>query len=130
MLKKVFEHGVVIGDVPEVGGPTYKSVTDQARRDWLLTKSMHGRFFQGIMERDEESAEIVAGPRSWDWLKSGYLTPSTESYLFAAQEQAIRTNYRRRKIYKEKDVNGECVSDKCRVCGKEVETVKHVADGL
>ena len=129
MLKKVFEHGVVIGDVPEVGGPTYKSVTDQARRDRLLEKSMHGQFFRRSKERDEVSAEIVEGPRSWDWVKAGYLTPSTESYLFAAQEQAIRTNYRSRKLYKEKDVNGELISDKCRVCGKEVETVNHVAGG-
>ena len=129
MLKKVLEHGVAVGDVPEVGRPTYKSVTDKARLDRLMAKPLHGRFFQEIKQRDEPSGEIVAGPRSWDWVKAGYMTPSTESYLFAAQEQAINTNAKRCKIYKERGDDGEVVSGKCRVCGEKMETVMHVAGG-
>ena len=75
------------------------------------------------------TGEKVAGPRSWDWVKAGYMTPSTEAYLFAAQEQAINTNAKRSRIYREVDKEGEVVSGMCRVCGEKLETVAHVAGG-
>jgi hypothetical protein len=127
MLKKVLEHSVAVGEVPVVGRPTYKSATNKAWR--LLTKPLHVRFFQGIKQIDEESGKTVAGPRSWDWVKAGYMTPSTESYLFAAQEQAINTNAKRSRIYREVDEDGEVVSGMCLVCGEKLETVAHVAGG-
>lgn len=58
-----------------------------------------------------------------------YFTPSTEAYLFAAQEQAISTNGKRSLIYKEVDKDGVSVSQWCRVCGLKVETVAHIAGG-
>jgi hypothetical protein len=49
--------------------------------------------------------------------------------LFAAQEQAINTNAKRRGVYKEKEENGDRVSGLCRVCGDKQETVAHVVGG-
>ena len=47
----------------------------------------------------------------------------TEGMLFAAQEQALRTNSIKAKIDKQP------VSLKCRLCGTEEETVIHLASG-
>ena len=62
--------------------------------------------------------------RSWQWLKGGYLTKSTESYIMAAQEQALQTKWRRSTI---EGIDGE--DGLCRVCGKRFETIKHVVSG-
>ena len=65
----------------------------------------------------------VADERSWQWLRAGYLGKGTEGFVFAAQEQALRTRFFRATIQK------EAVDPKCRVCGKEVESVGHLASG-
>lgn len=59
----------------------------------------------------------MADERLWQWLRAGYLGKRTEGYVFAAQEQALRT------------IENEDVDANCRVCGKEVESVGHVASG-
>ena len=46
-----------------------------------------------------------------------------EAYLFAAQEQALRTRFFR------KTIEHEDVDHLCRVCGKQVESVSHLASG-
>ena len=61
--------------------------------------------------------------RSWQWLRADYLGKGTEEYVFAAQEQALRTRFFRATIERED------VDPKCRVCCKEVESVRHVASG-
>ena len=125
---KVKEHKVVVGEIPEDGIPTYKKRMETERWEKLRAKRLHGRFIVGIEAKDD-AGKPVAGPRSWDWVKAGYITPSTEAYLFAAQEQAINTNSKRHRIYKEKDENGDLVSGMCRVCGLKQETVAHVVGG-
>ena len=67
--------------------------------------------------------EVVADSRSWQWLRAGYLAKSTEAYLFAAQEQALRTRFFR------KTIEGEDCDGQCRVCGETVESVGHLASG-
>jgi hypothetical protein len=54
---------------------------------------------------------------------AGYLGKGTEGFVFAAQEQALRTRFFRATIEKED------VDPRCRVCGKEVESVGHLASG-
>ena len=83
---------------------------------------MHGRFLKATNEN--QNGDAIAGPRSWEWMKSGYMTKSTESYLVAAQEQALRTNAVRANIYKEQDEDGPVVSGLCRLCKKK--TVAHI----
>ena len=65
----------------------------------------------------------VADGKSWQWLRGRYLAKSTEAYLFAAQEQALRTRFLRATI------EGEDVDLLCRVCGEAVESVGHLASG-
>ena len=62
-----------------------------------------------------------ASNRTYEWVKSGYVNKSREGFLFAAQEQALHTNWLQAKI------NGEGLSAMCRRCGKQVETVAHLA---
>ena len=65
----------------------------------------------------------VADDRSWQWLGAGYLGKGTKGFVFAAQEQALRTRFFRWAIQKEE------VDPNCRVCGKTVESVGHLASG-
>ena len=48
---------------------------------------------------------------------------SVEGFICAVQEQALRTRWLRAKIGKE-DIN-----EKCRICGKKMETVVHLVAG-
>ena len=69
--------------------------------------------------------EGVADGRCWQWLRAGYLAKSIEAFIFAAQEQALRTRLLRRTIVRmPNDVVAEC-----RVCGKVGESVAHLASG-
>ena len=44
----------------------------------------------------------------------------TEGLIFAAQEQALRTNWIR------KNIDGQEVSEQCRVCGERDESITHL----
>jgi hypothetical protein len=61
----------------------------------------------------------ILGPGSG--FEGGYLAKSTEAFVFAAQEQALRTRFIKAKI------DGEEIDSMFRVCGKAIETVAHVA---
>ena len=43
----------------------------------------------------------VAGSRSWQWIRGGYFAKSTEVFVFAAQEQALRTRFLRATVERE-----------------------------
>ena len=75
-------------------------------------KTMHGQFLR--QTEDKRSDE------TWLWLKRGTLKRETESLITAAQEQALRTNYRRARIEKDES------SPKCRLCKVADETVSHI----
>ena len=124
MLQMVVQHGGVSGRVEAV---SYKKRMEVKRKERLMAKPLHGRFFQGTDK--DANGRAIAGPRSWDWVKSGYLTKSTEAYLFAAQEQALNTRAVRSRIHREENEDGEVVSGLCRVCGEKTETVAHLAGG-
>ena len=94
----------------------YKQRIERERVDDFKGKRLHGKFMRDVRD--------VADDRSWQWVRAGYLSKSTEGFVFAAQEQALRTRFFRSEIEKEKDVD-----PKCRVCGKEVESVGHLASG-
>ena len=107
----------VVASEVEVGESKleYLKRVDQERAEELAGKKLHGKFFEDVAE--------VADGRSWQWLKAGFLAKSTEAFLFAAQEQALRTRLFRRTIEGDKDVGD------CRVCGKVAESVAHLAAG-
>jgi hypothetical protein len=113
MLKEVAAMEGILSEVES--REDYQERVYRERREELEEKVMHGKFFRDVKE--------LAHERSWDWVKGGYLSKSTEGYVFAAQEQALRTMSVRAKIY------GEDVDPKCRVCGEYDETVMHLASG-
>ena len=55
-------------------------------------KMLHGQFSQQTEEAENQDR--------WQWLRNGTLKRETESLMFAAQEQAIRTNVIKGKIDK------------------------------
>ena len=75
-------------------------------------KVMHGQF--------ERQTKEIRSEESWMWLQRGTLKRETESLITAAQEQALRTNYRRAKIEK------DGTSPLCRMCKQADETVSHI----
>ena len=84
----------------------------ESRVDKWTGKVMHGQFVR--------QTEEVRGEESWMWMTRGTLKRETESLLAAAQDQAIRTNYRRAKIEK------DGTSPLCRMCKQTNETVSHI----
>ena len=47
---------------------------------------MHGQFLR-------EKPETIDKDKTWEWTRKGDLKVETEALIFAAQEQALRTNY-------------------------------------
>ena len=73
---------------------------------------LHGQF-----ERDTKAQKCVD---TWDFLRKGDLKRETENLIFAAQEQALNTNAINKNIY------GKDCSDRCRLCGDQLEAVAHI----
>ena len=73
----------------------------------------HGQFLQ-------EMPETVDKDMTWEWTKKGDLKVETEALIFAATEQALRTNYVKFNI--DKSVN----SPLCRLCGQKGGTINHI----
>ena len=93
----------------------YKKRVESEKKERLGEKRLHGKCLKDV--------EKVADNRSWQWVRGGYLAKSMEAFEFSAQEQALHTRFFRAKI------TGEDVSPMCRVCGKTVESVGHLASG-
>lgn len=93
----------------------YRERVERERTERLAEKRLHGKFWKDVKD--------VAGNRSWQWLRAGYLAKSTEAYVIAAQEQALQTRLLRATILHED------VDPMCRMCGKVVESVAHLASG-
>ena len=107
----------VVGSSFEAGETKeeFKNRMSQERMGRLNEKRVHGKYFQDVKD--------VADERSWQWIRSGNVAKSTEGFVFAAQEQALRTRWLRAKI------EGEDVDPNCRVCRNVVESVGHLASG-
>ena len=93
-------------------GREYKERVLRERDARVWEKSMHGKFFR----------EVAEGATSdmYEWVSRGSVNKTTEGYIFAAQEQALPTNWLKAKIL------GDGSSPLCRKCGKKVETVTHL----
>ena len=72
MLKVVGEKVQVVETKQE-----YKKREEKWRVERLGQKKLHGKYLKDVKD--------VAGGRSWQWLRGGYLPKSTEAYVFAAQ---------------------------------------------
>ena len=91
-----------------------RRVREERKETWYKGE-LQGQFVQ----KTQEIADIM----SWNWIKNGFLKKETEGMMFAAQEQALRTNAIKANIDKQP------VSPLCRLCMKTPETVMHLASG-
>ena len=64
--------------------------------------------------------ETVDKDKMWEWTRKSDLKIGTGALIFAAQEQALRTNYVKFNIDKSVD------SPLCRLCGEKGETINHI----
>jgi hypothetical protein len=80
-------------------------------------KRMHGQFPRSLDEK------LVDKEQSYRWLKFGDIKEDTESTIVAAEDQAISTNYFKRKILKEE------IESRCRLCKEYEETIDHLTSG-
>ena len=78
---------------------------------------MHGQLPRNL---DEKLVDIE---QSHHWLKFGDIKGETESTIVAAQDQAIGTNYFKKKIFKEE------IESKCRLYKQHEETIDHLTSG-
>ena len=90
----------------------FKNRMADQRKERLLGKNLHGRFFSKVKE--------VASDKSWQWLRGGYLYKGTEAYICAAQENVLNT-----RNYCASVMNQE-IDNMCRMCGEYAETVGHL----
>ena len=67
--------------------------------------------------------ENVDRERTWEWMRKSDLKVETEALIFAAQEQALRTNAVKFNIDKTKN------NPLCRLCGEKSESVTHLVCG-
>ena len=61
-----------------------------------------------------------ATPTGWRWLRRGSLKLQTESFVIAAQDWALSTNYRKARIEHSREFA------LCRLCNTKDETVTHI----
>lgn len=76
---------------------------------------LYGQF--ATQSKDQRNDE------TWTWLKEGKLKRETESFIIAAQDQAIRTIYIKAMIDRSQD------DPKCRMCKQNNETMSHIVSG-
>jgi hypothetical protein len=91
-------------------------ITQNLKEKWE-EKGMHGQFPRSLDKK------LVDKEQSYQWLKFGDIKGETKSTFVAAQDQAISTNYFKRKILKEE------IESRCRLCKEYEETVYHLTSG-
>ena len=96
----------------EVPVSTAKKQKKEERHKQWKEKQFHGKF---IIETEEVRSE-----ETWGWIRKGYLKKETKGLIFAAQEQALRTNWIR------KNIDGQEVSEQCRMCRERNESIIHL----
>ena len=99
--------------MPQYEGPVStgkKQKKEQRHKQWK-EKQLHGNF---IRETEELRSEETRG-----WIRKSYLNKEAEGLIFAAQEQALRTNWI-------KKTDGQEVLEKCRMCGKRHQSITHL----
>ena len=75
-------------------------------------KQLDGRFKRLINN--------ISHDKTWTWLRKGNFKGETESFLIAAQDNAVRTNH----IKARKDKTQQ--NSKCRLCGDRDETINYI----
>ena len=84
-----------------------------------IQNNLHGKIIKRCIDDKMLTYE------SFKWLKHAKLRGPAVSTLFAIQEQVIPTRVIKKRIWK----NINVVSEKCRMCNDQLETVSHVISG-
>ena len=103
---------VVKSDEEEMTQSRYREMQKSKRAEEWIEKPMNGQYIR-------QTKELTA-PQTWKWMSRGSLKRETESLIVAAQDQALRTNYRKARIEKSTD------DAKCRLCKTRDETISHI----
>ena len=93
-------------------GHAYKERILNERDERVWNKPMHGKFFREIAK--DATADM------YEWVAKGRVNKTTEGFIFAAQEQALPTNWLKARFSSDR---GNLM---CRKCGSKVETVTHL----
>ena len=104
--------GVVIKVSSVQYSQEYRNGQKETRLKNWKSKAMNG---QHLRQTEENAAK-----ETWQWMKRGSLKRETKSLIIAAQDQALRTNYRKAKIEKNTNIL------MCRLCKEKEETVSHI----
>ena len=95
-----------------------KKAQHRSHLETWATKSVHGAMYRNLKAQNANWKE------SFRWMEGIGLTTTTESKVFAVQEQEIAVKVTRREVWKE-DI-GEM---NCRLCKTDRETVGHILWG-
>ncbi|XP_052738597.1 uncharacterized protein LOC112058219 [Bicyclus anynana] len=95
--------------------PVVQSISD--RETVWKGKELHGRFFKALHEPH------VSKKASVQWLRFGDLFGETEGFVFAIQDQVVKTRNYRKYILK------DGTHDICRACRHPGESLRHVFSG-
>ena len=78
-----------------------------------------GQRKKGMANSYRKCLETADKVKTWEWTWKGDLKVETEAVIFAAQEQALRTNF---------NINKLVELSPCRLCGQKSET-NHIISG-
>ncbi|KAK4871596.1 hypothetical protein RN001_015720 [Aquatica leii] len=59
------------------------------------------------------------------WLRKGNMYGEKEGFMVAIQDQVINTRYYSKHIIKDPNT----ITDKCRLCKQQIETIDHIITG-
>ena len=115
----------------EAGLDYYVFATDERIMEMIAREVDYGRVKRIVQEekRQREKYRLgrfmremdkLATESSFQWIRGGYFAKSTEAFVFAAQEQALKTRLAQ-------VMWGEDISPLYRACGKS--SVWHIASG-
>ena len=116
-LHTAMENEEMINRPPEDAEVLKERLETKLVEKWK-NKVLHGRFLKQL---EEGGCDPDA---TWAWLNKESLSRYTEADVFAAQDQATRTNWLKAAIQKE-----DGVTEKCRICNQHNESVEHILNG-
>ena len=97
---------------------THNITTREGRKLAWARKSLHGRHYHDLEQSHVDKNASNA------WLSHSNLFPETEGFMLAIQDQVINTrNYRKHILH------DNTVTDKCRRCNIDSETIQHITSG-
>ena len=105
------EGGLITGIRNNTDNTMDKRMTITRKQQWE-EKQLYGRFKRLI--------NSISHEKTWTWRRKGNSPKETESFLIAAQNNAIGTNHIKARI----DMSQQ--NSKCRLCGDSDETINHI----